>query len=53
MKPECQNLLMNTKLVNEKYTKKYSKRNSIQEKRKESPDYPESQEEWEDCEEKK
>ena len=40
---------MNTKLVNEKYTKKYSKRNSIQEKRKESPDYPESQEEWEEC----
>jgi len=29
MKDECQNLLMNTKLVDEKYTKKYSKRNGI------------------------
>ena len=37
--PKCQ----------EKYTKKYSKRNSIQEKRIESPDYPESKEEWEEC----
>ena len=39
--PKCQ----------EKYTKKYSKRNGIQEKERriESPDYPESKEEWEEC----